>query len=500
MSEPATDNFDALYEITQTINGILEPQALLDQVLDIALTHLQAERGFLILIGGHSTQPFEVMAARNFTGEHSPSLFAASSSVLSKVLSTGESVLAFDAMADEEFQASRSVIAQKIRSVICVPLRVSDAVTGAVYLDSTRARGKFNEQTLRFLTVFGHLAAIAIENARRYDSLKLENERLRSEAPHALLFKALIGKSRAWQSVLDTIRQVARTDVSVLLTGESGTGKELVARAIHENSTRSGKPFVVVNCAAIPDQLLESELFGHRRGAFTGAHADARGLVEVASGGTLFLDEIPELPLPLQTKILRLLQEREIRRVGDTSSRRIDVRILAATNRNLEAEIGAGRFREDLFYRLNVVNILLPPLRNRRDDIPLLSAHFLKAAAAAHRRPVEGFAPAAMRAILDYPWPGNVRELQNVIERAVVLSRSPLIAPDDLRLPEGHPAGAGPTLETVVREFVDRTLREMDGNRRRTAEKLGVSLRWLHYRLKEWNREPGEVHDPSDTQ
>ena len=491
MTTPAKDNFSALYEVTQTIQGILEPRPLLDKVLEIAMTHLDAERGFLLLTS-QAGKAFEVTAARNFGGDASPDTIAASSSVLKKVLETGEAVLSFDALADREFEASQSIVSQKIRSIICVPLKIREKVAGTVYLDSTKARGKFNDETLKFLSVFGHLAAIALENARRYEQLREENERLRHEALPSALFSDLIGTSRPWRSVLELVHRVVDTDVSVLITGESGTGKELIARAIHDNSPRKSRAFVALNCAAIPDQLLESELFGHTKGAFTGASAEKKGLVEVANGGTLFLDEISDLPQSLQTKLLRLLQEREIRRVGDTANRTVDVRILSATNKDLQKEMSAGRFRDDLYFRLNVVKVHLPPLRDRREDIPLLAIHFLRTASRVHKRTVTDLAPGAMKILLNHIWPGNVRELQNVIERAVVLSRGPELTEADLQLPSEGPQdvlGGSLTLEEFERRLVQRTLAELDGNRTRTAEKLGVSLRWLQYRLKEWNRE-----------
>ena len=235
MTTPVKDNFSALYEITQTIQGILEPRQLVDKVLEIAMTHLDAERGFLLLTGEAGGE-HEVTVARNFGDEASPNTIAASSSVLKKVLETGEAVLSFDALADREFEASRSIVSQKIRSIICVPLKIRERVTGTVYLDSTKTRGKFNDETLKFLSVFGHLAAIALENARRYEQLRLENERLRHEVLPSALFTDLIGTSHPWRSVLDLVHRVVDTDVSVLITGESGTGKELIARAIHDNS------------------------------------------------------------------------------------------------------------------------------------------------------------------------------------------------------------------------------------------------------------------------
>ncbi|HTP12470.1 MAG TPA: sigma 54-interacting transcriptional regulator, partial [Bacteroidota bacterium] len=313
-----TDNFQALYEIARTLNSILEPQKLLDHVLSIAVRHLSAERGFVLLADSRSEEGFSVAATQNFGSQQNSSAFAASSSVVTRVLSEGEPILTFDAQADERFDASTSIVNQKILSIACVPLRNGERVTGAVYLDSAKSRKAFTEDAVKFLTVFGNLAAIAIENAQRYSTLLGENERLRSTIDATLQFPAIIGQSPRWKQVLDVVQRVLDVDASIFLTGESGTGKELIARAIHEHGTRKGMPFVAVNCSAIPEQLLESELFGHTKGSFTGATADKRGLVEIAHGGTLFLDEVVELPVLLQSKILRLLQEREYRRVGDT--------------------------------------------------------------------------------------------------------------------------------------------------------------------------------------
>ena len=336
------------------------------------------------------------------------------------------------------------------------------------------------------------MAAIAIENAQRYASLRDENERLRNQVDVTRLFTTMVGKSESWKRVLGIINRVLDVDVAVLITGESGTGKELVARAIHDGGLRAGKSFVTVNCSAIPEQLIESELFGYVKGAFTGANGDKKGLVEVAEGGTLFLDEVADLPLLLQPKILRLLQEKEYRRVGDTKNRTANIRILAATNRDMREEVKAGRLREDLYFRLNVVEIHLPPLRERKDDIPLLATHFVRRAADAYKRPVEGIHPDAMQMLLANQWSGNVREFQNVVERAVVLCTGTLLAKEDFMFDasdRGAILRSATTLEEFERQVIEATLAEMGGNRTRTAEKLGVSLRWLQYRLKEWSGE-----------
>ncbi|NUN70186.1 MAG: sigma 54-interacting transcriptional regulator [Bacteroidetes bacterium] len=491
MDQPK-DNFNALFEITRTINSILDPGTLLETVLDIAIRHLSAERGFVMLADNLSESGYTVVAVRNFNSKKASDEFAASSSVVTSVLHTGEPVLTFDAMTDERFESSVSIMAQKILSIICIPLRAGDRITGAVYLDSSKSRKAFTEDAVKFLTVFGSLAAIAIENAQRYTTLESENNRLKQEVDLPHLFGNIIGKSEKWRKVLQISQRVLDVDAAVLITGESGTGKELIARAIHDNGTRKGKAFVAVNASALPENLLESELFGHVKGSFTGAASDKKGLVEVAAGGTLFLDEIGELPLPVQAKILRLLQEKEYRRVGDTANRKTDIRIIAATNKDLAEEAKANRFREDLYFRLNVIGIHLPPLRERKDDIPLLANFFVKRAAETYKRPVEGIHPDAMQLLLANQWKGNVREFQNVIERAVVLCRGTLLTKEDFLFDSGDQSAlqkTGLTLADFERQLIETTLQEMNGNRTRTAERLGVSLRWLQYRIKEWSNE-----------
>jgi Nif-specific regulatory protein len=295
------------------------------------------------------------------------------------------------------------------------------------------------------------------------------------------------------REVFETTSRVLDTDATVLIEGESGTGKELIARAIHYNGERKTRPFVAVFCGSLPDELLESELFGHRRGAFTGAVADKKGLFEVADSGTVFLDEVGDLSPRMQTTLLRVLQTGEIRRVGDTQVRHVDVRILSATNKSLRELIQAGDFREDLYYRLHTISILLPALRHRRGDIPLLAHHFLDRFATGKRSHIKGFAPEALKALQAYHWPGNVRELENTIERAVVLCRGELIHVEDLRLPDAEAADVfepGLTLKEVEQRVVQRALKEHHENISETARALDVSRRWLHYKLKEW--EPTE--------
>lgn len=490
--ENPKDNFNALFKITRTINSILDPSVLLEKVLEIAMTHLSAERGFVMLANDKSEMGYTVVALKNFNSKKASDEFAASSSVVKSVLQTGEAVLTFDALSDERFESSVSIIAQKILSIICIPLRSGERITGAVYLDSSKSRKAFTDDALKFLTIFSNLAAIAIENAQRYSLLEAENVRLKNEVDVLHLFSNIIGKSEKWKKVLEIAQRVLDVDVAVLITGESGTGKELIARVIHDHGTRKGKPFVTVNCSALPENLMESELFGYVKGSFTGAASDKKGLVEVADGGTLFLDEIGDLPLLLQAKILRLLQEKEYRRVGDTKNRPANIRVIAATNKDLQDGVKTGKFREDLWFRLNVIGIHLPPLRERKDDIPLLATHFVKRAAENYKRPIESIHPDAMQLLLANQWRGNVREFQNVIERAVVLCHGNQLTKDDFMFDAGDQSALAKhsmTLADFERQIIEATLAEMGGNRTRTAEKLGVSLRWLQYRIKEWGNE-----------
>jgi DNA-binding NtrC family response regulator len=334
-----------------------------------------------------------------------------------------------------------------------------------------------------------------VERAMREAMLREEVERLRREVHREYSFHHILGKSKPMRDVFDLIRRVADSPTNLLITGESGTGKELVAKAIHYNSSRREAPFIPVNCAAIPEPLLESELFGHVKGAFTDAKNDKRGLFEEANAGTLFLDEISELPLLLQAKLLRAIQEREIRRVGATRSIAIDVRIIAATNLNLAEETKAKRFREDLYYRLNVIEIRLPPLRERREDIPLLVDAFLKRSREANRKPVQGITESALALLVDYAWPGNVRELENVVERGVTLTRGDKLVPEDLppmiqglrgdRRAVDEAADRILPLQDIEQEYILRILEKAGGNKYQAAQLLGIDRKTLYRKLAE---------------
>jgi len=348
---------------------------------------------------------------------------------------------------------------------------------------------------------------LVVEKALEKKVLARENRRLKTELRSQARIRNIIGSSDAMQRVFELIGQVAGTKTNVLIAGESGTGKELVARAIHDQSDRCDRSFVAVNCGAIPENLLESELFGHVKGAFTGAVQNKEGLFEIADGGTLFLDEIGELPLALQVKLLRVIQEKTIRRVGGTGDRTVDVRLVSATNRRLEDEVAAGHFREDLYYRLNVIQIALPSLRERVDDVPLLVQHFVEKFSAELGKPIDGLSEEAMAQLATYAFPGNVRELENIIERAVALTRTPLIGVEALPptvtqarargdVPRIPPEGV--KLEALVddyeRKLLGEALRESGGVKKQAARLLGISFRSFRYRLEKLGLE-----EPDDT-
>ncbi len=484
---PVAAALDALTRISAIINTLRELDPLLEKIMDIAVETLGAERGFILLTEGPGE--LQPRIARNISAENIRDIASISNSVVQRVLRGGEPVIAYDAQSDEQLRGAESIIFNRIQSVACVPLAIKQKSIGAIYLDSIRRRSGFTETSMPFLTAFAHQAAIAIENAQLYEALREENRQLRKQARAASGFSEIIGQSPKMKAVFDTVNSVLDSDATVLIQGESGTGKELIARAIHYNGARRDRPFIALFCGALPETLLESELFGHKKGSFTGAIADKKGLFEAAHTGSFFLDEAGDLSMNLQTQLLRVLQEGEIKRVGETQMRKVDVRVIAATNRLLPELIKQGKFREDLYYRLNVINIFLPSLRERAKDIPLLAQHFLKKYADKNRKAIAGFTGAALDQITGYPWPGNVRELENTVARAVVFAKESYISPADLRLAETQQELSLPaslTLREMERRLVEKTLNEVDYNISQAAERLGVSRRWVHYKLKQW--------------
>jgi Nif-specific regulatory protein len=338
-------------------------------------------------------------------------------------------LLSNDLFATEGLSDAPSLVEASVCSVLCVPLIIFDKSLGVIYLDTSDRTARFDEGHLQLLTAIAHISAAALESAKRFELVVNENERLKKEVS---INHQMIGESAAMRAVYQIIAKVAQSDATVLIRGESGTGKELAARAIHLNSARANEPFVAINGATLSETLLESELFGHEKGAFTGAITQKRGKLELANGGTLFLDEVGELTPMIQAKLLRVLQEQEFERVGSTRQVKVDLRIIAATNRNLEEAVSKGLFRRDLYYRLNVVSLTMPLLKARDEDVQLLASYFASIYSNKCKRRIQGISSEARALLRAYDWPGNVRELQNVIERAVVLGSSEVITPQDL--------------------------------------------------------------------
>jgi transcriptional regulator with GAF, ATPase, and Fis domain len=401
-------------------------------------------------------------------------------------------VLANDVLQGEGWGNVESIQAACLQSLLAAPLTGREGTLGVLYLDTRALGARFDTRHLEVATAAAGIAAAALANIRHLEGLEEEKQRI-----EGALDAGMVGESPRIRETQRLLARIAPTDSSVLLRGESGTGKELAARALHRGSPRAGKPFVAVNCATLSETLLQSALFGHERGAFTGAVERKIGKIEAAQGGTLFLDEVGEIPPALQAPLLRVLQEREFERIGSTRPIKADVRLIAATNRDLETMIREGTFREDLFYRLNVITVPLPPLRERREDIPLLASHFAALFSRKLGRRLVGFSPEARACLLRYGWPGNIRELSNAIERAVVLGEGELIHPEDLpetvleAVPSVEPGAPIGKYHDTVSAFKQRLIREAveqsGGNITRAAELLDLNPTYLHRLIRNFD-------------
>ncbi|MGB8508359.1 MAG: sigma 54-interacting transcriptional regulator, partial [Pyrinomonadaceae bacterium] len=485
----------ALVKISTAINAVREPEELQRQLLQHIFEVIPAERGAILLID----ESREVSAVfgwerRAGTGPQKPPV-SVSRTVARQVMDERVAILSNDILASEDFAVSESLEASHISSLLCVPMLLFGRALGCIYLSTTDPETSFKEEHLHLLTIVSGVAAVALHNARHVERLEIQNELLRASSG---LEHSMLGDGARMRQVYNFISRVAPTDSTVLVRGESGTGKELAARAIHRNSPRAAGPFIAINCAALTETLLESELFGHERGAFTGALAQKKGRLEVADGGTLFLDEVGEMAPVLQAKLLRVLQEREFERVGGTRSIRVDVRVIAATNRDLEEAVRDGGFRQDLYYRLNVVSFEMPPLRERREDIAALSNFFAAKYGAKFKRGVEGVSEAARACLMSYDWPGNVRELENAIERAVVLGSSETILPEDLpeTILEAEPSGGGgaatitkyhEAIKEAKKQLILKAVETANGSFTEAAKLLGVHPNYLHRLVRNLN-------------
>ncbi len=477
---------DALASFSESLAGTYKIDDLLETMLDNIIDVTDASRGVVMLLVEGKPQ---VKAARESGGKMSRSNMQISDSIVAKVIETRQPEIVSDAL-NSEFQAARSVMDYKLCSVLCVPLLVRGELLGVIYLGNDNVVNLFSREALDVATVFAVQASMVLRNAILIRELQLSNESLTQQIER-MNFGSLIGASPSMRAIFKKIDKVAKTDVSVLIEGETGTGKELVAAEVHRRSPRASGPFVVINCGAIPENLLESELFGHVRGAFTGAVATRDGKFQQADGGTLFLDELGEMPLNLQVKLLRVLEDRMVTRIGEGTAVAIDIRVVAATNRVLAESVKEGSFREDLFYRLNVVRLELAPLRERGDDVHLLARYFLKRSADEMGANVAGFSEDAMRAMRLHRWPGNIRELENRIKKAVIFCDTDTLTAEDMDLGElkdDRILKLNEAKERYALTYVEKILDLNGGNRTKTASDLGVDVRTI-FRYLEKSRD-----------
>jgi transcriptional regulator with GAF, ATPase, and Fis domain len=476
-------DLNALLKISRALSSIRNVDELHHQLFQLILEVIPAER-LAILLADNTPGTFS--STRGWSRSSGPDdSIKGSLTIVNQVTQEGIALLSNDLIETEKFSKAPSLLSPYVCSVLCVPLTIFEKTLGIIYLETGDRTARFDEDHLQLLAGIAGIAASALENAQHLEWFALENRRLHEEIH---VEHRMIGQSPAMQAVIKFIGRAAPTDATVLIRGESGTGKELAAHAIHLNSSRSEKPFVAINGATLSEALLESELFGHEKGAFTGAIAQKRGKLEIADGGTLFLDEVGELAPTIQAKLLRVLQEREFERVGGMRPVKVDVRLVAATNKDLETAIRAGTFRQDLYYRINVVSVKMPALKDRTDDIQLLASYFVSLYSKECKRRLNGISPEARALLRGYDWPGNVRELQNAIERAVVLGSSEMIMPEDL--PEGlveagnaealPAAGYHELLKQAKRSIVLKAIEISQGNYAEAAKQLGLHRTNLH--------------------
>jgi transcriptional regulator with GAF, ATPase, and Fis domain len=472
-------NLSALLRISRAIGSLRDEESLPWQLLGMIFDVIPAERGAILLVEGTSEEVREQVAWDRVRGPEHP--VHVSQGVLRQVLRDRAPVWNCGAG-----RKSR-------QAFVCVPMASNGRTLGVIYLESNNV--VFTDEDLELLAAIAGLGVVGIENARQFERLKAENQRLQAEVS---LTHDMVGRSARMREVYEMVQRVAASDSTVLICGESGTGKELAARAIHKNSTRKEQVFVGLNCAALTETLLESELFGHEKGAFTSAVNQKKGYLEVAEGGTIFLDEIGELSPILQAKLLRVLQEREFVRVGGTRPIKIDVRFLAATNKDLPKEVREGKFRADLFHRLNVISLMLPPLRERPEDLAELAEYFIARYAKKCDRRVTGISEEALACLRQHDWPGNIRELENAIERAVVIGNSEKILAEDLQeglqdgraCPDSAPAKYHEGVREFKRQMILSALEQANGNITEGAKLLGVHANYLHRLMRNLQLRP----------
>ena len=504
----------ALYEISKAINSSTDLEVIMKEVMDTLHEKMGMERGTLTLLDDE-TGELSIEIARGLEKDQiGRGRYRIGEGITGKVVEAGEPIVVPNVGNEPLFlnrTGARDIERSNI-SFICVPIKLDQKTIGALSVDRLFQENISFEEDVRLLTIISSMVAQAVRihqlHEKEKEKLATENILLKQELKKKFHPKGIIGESKRMADVYASIELVSQTRATVMLRGESGTGKERVAHAIHYASGRADKPFIKVSCAALPETLLESELFGYEKGAFTGAGASKMGRFEMADGGTLFLDEIGDIPQSTQIKLLRVLQEREFERLGGTQTVHVDIRLIAATNKDLEAEVQAGRFRQDLYYRLNVIPIFLPALRERKEDIPMLVTHFLQKSAAENRKNVKFISDSAMEYLMTYSWPGNVRELENAIERAVILCKADTLMPEFFPIPgitQNMPALKQPSEEDAAKllltplpdavarlekQVITQALQKTGGNQKKAAGLLGITQRMLGYKLKTYGIKP----------
>jgi len=510
-----------LYEVVKIINSTLDLEEVLNRVLDVCVRRLRAERGMILLLDP-LTGALRTRVVRNIKEGPESERKRSPQAIVKEVMQTGQSVISADARSDERFVESESVIAENILSILCAPVIIKERIAGAIYVDHRQARHLFSQKDLSFLEAFADQAAIAIENARLYEELEeartrlsLENEGLRKEVLVEKHLDSIVGQSEAVSRTQFAIRKASAGHSTVLLRGESGTGKGLVARIIHNIGPRRNGPFIKFNSAALTETLAESELFGHERGAFTGADRRKLGRFELANNGTIFLDEIGKMSLAMQSKLLRVVEDKEFERVGGTQTIKTDVKIITATNLDLEKAIEDGTFREDLFYRLNIIPITLPPLRDRKDDIPVLADHFIRKICKDLGIDNKRLEPGVLDLFMRYDWPGNVRELEATLHRAIVMSNGDMVTKNEFynlysQAQSALVSDSGPALPSSIlsplvgkreitgeiydevisavdKQLILRALEDAGGRIREAARRLGLARNTLKSKITKYN-------------
>ena len=481
----STRDLHMLLKISGATNSIRQLEAFERHLLESTFEVIPAERGVILLRDGKTGETSSLFGLH--AGHDQAEPIKVSRTVTERVFGEGVALLSNNVFDEVGLRTASSLMAPGVKALLAAPMLAAEKAVGLIYLDTSDPHVNFDEHHLQLLRAVASLATVTLENIRLVTRLESENRRLQAEIS---IEHDMVGDSPRMREVYQFIPKAARADSTVLIRGESGTGKELAARAIHLNSARAAQPFVAINCAALTETLLESELFGHEKGAFTGAVATKKGKLEIANGGTLFLDELGEMPASLQSKLLRVLQNHEFERVGGNRPIRVDIRLVAATNRNLEQAIKEGRFREDLYYRLNVLCLTMPPLRERRGDILLLANYFATRYSQKCKRPFTEISPEAYACLMNYYWPGNVRELENAVERAIVLGATDRILVEDLpeaiietRAPLASPAAAQNFYEavnTAKRGLIFDAVRQARGNYTEAARLLGMHPNHLH--------------------